>query len=822
MAAIPIGPPQSAPTEQKVPLTKEVLIQNYGDILKKFVKDELEIEMEPERWIQVTQALRNRLYWEAKQYLRLAFRPDDSIGFEPIGILGAGVPGGSSTKEGPASFRYTFNITRADGAKVVAVLGQRAPHVEMVADDTEDENSEHKAQLANAAVRYFHDLLKIDRRQKDVVRHLWRTGPVFVYSGFVTDGVRFGYRELPVINDVGTSQIGSAGYRCTQCGTLNPQPVCQNCSQMLAGSSYEDQMAVDVPSDIGRKRLPKGGIVLDIADILEMTWPQHAKSIEECEWLGRDREVHKGKLLSIYGQEKPGMTDKQIERVKKLRETISKDSEDEVTSGEQAASDARKILLSQSVAVHQRKNSKRIRERWLRPYVYEQLPIDVPVRDQLYEEWPDGIKLVLVGDDIADVDHESMDDVWSVFKTGLDEKILSDALCNDLIPIQDIINHFFNLAIETILRSIPKIVVDSKLLDRKSIEENAPLPGEFIFARNTGGANFRDRMAETPMATLHPSLIQFSEIIRQMSREIDGVMESLFGGGEPSNTWRDAEMRKNQALMQLGTVYDEMVSGWERVYENILKQMSKYSDEVVKVPSEQIEGAVDTIDFSIFDGTGYHAEGQEGIPMSHAEEVDRLLFFWNQNNPQVASLLELTSDLNQKRVWELLKLRGFRSRRLMQKEKFMSFYLPQLLKGAPTQQPDPVTGQMQDIPSITPDNFEDDQVYISQLARDYLDGQGGLQLRQSNPTAYRNILAFGRLAQKMAAPPAQPAPSPTQQRAPGPQKPAPMAAGGQMAKAGAPPHAAGQAAPGPMTPPGAPTPPVQPMVTPQSQLNSLQ
>jgi hypothetical protein len=265
--------------------------------------------------------------------------------------------------------------------------------------------------------------------------------------------------------------------------------------------------------------------------------------------------------------------------------------------------------------------------------------------------------------------------------------------------------------------------------------------------------------------------------------------------------------------MQLGTAFDEMQRGWETVYENILGQMAKYSSDVIRVPSEQIEGAVDTVDFSVFDATGYHAEAQEGLPMSHAEEVDRLLFFWNQNNQQVASDLELTSDLNQQRVWELLKIRGFKSRRLMQRHKFNEFYLPQLLKGTPSQAPNPATGQMEDAPSIQPDNFEDDPGYMAQVARDYLDGRAGLQLRQTNFLAYRNIRAFGLAAQRIANPPMPPVPPPP---APGPLRGRP---GGPQAAAGAPPQPVAQPQPGPQVPPGAPPPPVQPMVrAPQAPL----
>jgi hypothetical protein len=414
---------------------------------------------------------------------------------------------------------------------------------------------------------------------------------------------------------------------------------------------------------------------------------------------------------------------------------------------------------------------------------------------------------------------ESMDEVLSVFKPGTDEKILSDAWCQDEMPIQDNINHFANMSMETFLRMIPKTFVPADLIDRRSLEENDPSVAEFIFYNPRAySGNIANMIAKSPTGEVSAQLMPFGEYLREFGRESTGTPEQIWGGGTPSQTFRSDLLRRNQALMTLGIADDCLKEGWEATYYNGVRQFAKYASEDIKIPAQYLEDGQELGDLQILsDGTGWHCEADEGLPLSHAEEREQLLDFVN-TNPLMTQKLELLSDLNTGRMMRYVGIRGFKSRKEMESKKFRVILKQLLLEGPIPGKPDPMTGMPgPPQPSVPIDMFEDDHEFMAQAARDFLNDGPGLRLKQSNPQAYQNVLAFGLAHQRaeIAEPKPAPAPAPPPKKtgAPGPPS-APGAGGapggapltaGTKPQGGAPPAAT--AAPPPQATVGAPAGP---------------
>jgi hypothetical protein len=338
-----------------------------------------------------------------------------------------------------------------------------------------------------------------------------------------------------------------------------------------------------------------------------------------------------------------------------------------------------------------------------------------------------------------------MDDVWSVCKTGKGDRILGEPWGNNMIPVQDGINDFFNMANEIILRSIPKTLVDSSLIDVNKIDENDPEIAEIILTKIQPGQNIGNMMAAFPMARMHDQLMPFAQLMRAMSREIGGVTEALSGGGQPSQTYRGEKQRRDQSMMQFAPFFGETLRFWETAYTNAVKQWSKYGSGSVKAPSKQGQASL-SIELASLATAGWHIEADEGIPMSYAEEVDRMLFLLNENNPAVIEQLQLLDPINSAQLYKMLGLQGFKSSTESSRQKSQKD-IQKLLLEPPVPDIDPMTGQqVGELPSIPMDEFEDDPAIFSQLYREWcLVSQVD---REKNPDGYANVRARGQQYQK--------------------------------------------------------------------------
>src|SRR3982751_1975365 len=465
------------------------------------IETELDQDVETERLTQVAIAIRNIMYWQSKQYVVPRYDSNNRT----IEFVQA------QDKAGKARFSAVYNIYEADGAKFIGAVGQRAPNVKALPDDNESEQDIAAANDVDGALRILRRKWDTDQRQGELTYNGWNTGPTFGLTTYVADGHKYGWTEEPKIElqqvDVGMGEM----------------------------------MPVPVPN--GVQRYPNGDIELTLASVLYVTIPYKAKVLADAPWLRYEYMEHKSLLKGLYGDK---IKDEKTERFS----GTTAEQESTIRAQHQASSPSGQTSTEWS------KNRWHYARDWIRPSLYSMITGDVPsesgethkLSDALEEQFPDGLKIAFVNGRIVDVVHERMDDVWSVCKTGKGDRILGEPWGNNMIPVQDGINDFFNMANEIILRSIPKTLVDSSLIDVNKIDENDPEIAEIILTKIQPGQNIGNMMAAFPMARMHDQLMPFAQLMRAMSREIGGVTEALSGGGQPSQTYRGEKQRRDQSM----------------------------------------------------------------------------------------------------------------------------------------------------------------------------------------------------------------------------------------------------------------------------------
>ncbi len=732
-------------------ISEEELLDKHGNELAQMIRDDLDSDVESERLTQVAYALRNLMYWQSKQYVV----PRYDSNSRTVEFVQA------SDKAGKVKFSSVYNIFESDGVKFIGAVSPRAPNAKALPDDDESERDMSAARDIDGILRMLRRKWDSNRKQKELAYHAWVTGPTFGHVSYVSDGHTYGWTEEPVID---TEEV-DVGFGET----------------------------IPIPKMEGTKKYPKGDVELNLYSVLYVTIPYKAKTIKQAPWLRLEYMEHKSVLKGLYKK----LTDEKYER-----STVS-------TAGQQEAVRAQYQESSPSGRTGEEwgKNRWHYARYWLRPSMFCLIKGEVAgvdddgstkkrrLSDVLEDQFPDGLRIALVNGEVVEVAHERMDDVWSVCKTGKGDRILSEPWGNNLVPIQDDLNDFFNMAKEIILRSIPKTFVDASLIDQKTIEDNDPEIAEVIRVKMQAGMPMAQRMAEMPLSRMPDQLIPFAGFMRNVSREVGQVNEALSGGGAPAPTYRGEKMRRDQSMMAFAPFFDETQAFWESAYTNGIRQLAKYGSGSIKVPGEDGKGAIQ-IDPAMIPDYGWHIEAEEGLPMSHAEEVDRFLFLLNENNPEAIAKLGLLSPTNSSQVHKMLGLRGFKAPEELARQKAL-YDINKLLAEPGIPDIDPMTGeQIGLMPSIPPDKF-DDPVLFTGIYAEWLLASAAFD-GEKNVDGFANVVArweaYKRLADQMMMPPpgeAGPPPPPEEPPPPmpaaPPREPLPFDTGGPGIPIGAPP-----------------------------------
>lgn len=710
------------------------LRRQLADPLRELIRKDLDGPIEAQRVAQIVLAKRNYLYWQSKQYLAPKF-DDASRVVDWVSVL-------EGKKPAKLKFASVYNIIYSDGMKFIAVVGQRRQNQKCVADDPDDEKLSEIARDAGAALRRLHRQWRLQHRIKsELAFHLWVTGPVFGLTRYVANGHKYGWSEEPIW-DVESKAVHPGGFRCLVCGTKAEAPRCPVCGTPMRPETFEKAESMDVPVVRGFEKYANGATELDFLSIFHVSTPFGTKDIPGCSWASVSEMAPKMELKALYEE---------------LREQEPSDTEADSAADIEATQALEEIQApgSEQLQIASDTNRWQHEHRWLRPEIY--YGFAKSLRDPLFEEFPKGLRITRVGNKIIKLAHEKLDDYLAVCKTGTGEYISSPALCQPVISIQDDTNDFFNLARETIVRAIPKTIVSSDLIDTVALEKNEPKVAEMIRAK-LGGGDIAKQMGALPMSRFSDQLMPFWMALRETSREIDGIQPAIFGGGETTNTWREASQRKNQALMQLQPPFDEMQNFVSRISENGVREEARYASGNVRIAPEDQSGMEDSyeLDLELLEEEGWHVEAEESVPVTYGEKVERLSAV-AQENPELADSLGMHHPMNVARMQEFFGIDGMYNPGQYERSKALK-RIQRLLQEEPIPQFDPVTGQaVMETSSIPPDPFEDkDHAFFAEIFRAWCNSPAGQTQKEKNPRGYENVRLHGMeqdFAAQMAAMP---------------------------------------------------------------------
>lgn len=413
-----------------------------------------------------------------------------------------------------------------------------------------------------------------------------------------------------------------------------------------------------------------------------------------------------------------------------------------------------------------------VRRCWLRPWAFNQLnpggKEDVQEKvDELKEKFPTGCYVVIINGDIAaEALEDKLDEHWTLSHHPLSDGIHAEPIGAPLIPMQEMTNELGNLTLETIEHEIPELFADGDTVDFDAYGRSEARPGMMYKAKRTPGDNLANSFHEVKGGSLSREVDLFADRLEKFSQFVVGSLPSVFGGqiDGGSNTAKEYEMSRNQALQRLSTTWKLVTSFWAQTIGKAVKSFAINMIEDEKYPVEQGSGNFVNVWVKQAQLTGdvnvgnAFCEASESLPMSWNEKRSVLIAMLQMGNEQVMAVL--AHPENASLVARLIGLSELyipgdddRTKQLSEiallvQEEPIEEMPPMAPEGQPGMAPPPEMGPemggfmpepiMKSSIAIEPelDNHEIE----AEICRAWLKSEVGQDAKKNRPAAYLNVL----------------------------------------------------------------------------------
>jgi hypothetical protein len=509
--------------------------------------------------------------------------------------------------------------------------------------------------------------------------------------------------------------------------------LCPNCSQMVNPNLRQSQLTVT--KLIGQTERPKGRICLEMLGGLFVKVPIWARCQKECSYLIYAYETHYANVLDRY----PHLRDK-IHGASRAKASGAYDLYEQWGR------------LSPQYHGEYPINNVTVRNVWLRPCSYHILQEDET--DEIRKLYPNGVKVCVVNDTVAEAESEALDDYWTLTYNPLSDYIHFDPIGLLLVSVQDITNDLISLTLQTIEHGIPQTFADPKVLNFNAYRQSEVIPGGIYPATARSGKPLGEGFYEVRTATLSQEVLPFADKIQEIGQMVSGALPSLFGGQmSGSRTASEYSMSRAQALQRLQTTWKLLTIWWKNIFGKVIpmymKEMKEDERNVQKdelgnfinvfIRKAELEGKIGSVEL----------EANENLPITWSQQKDAIMELFQLNNETILSTLASPENMPYlKRAIGLneYEIPGEDDRQKQYEE------IQQLVNSEPIQMPpDPMMAQQamqmgqpppepMEVPSIEVDQEVDNHALEGDICRRWLVSAAGRLAKTENPAGYKNVL----------------------------------------------------------------------------------
>jgi hypothetical protein len=426
-----------------------------------------------------------------------------------------------------SQLNYPLNIYQAFERSFVKLVGHK-PCVHF----TTTGNTSRSMSIADAADNLLKDVEQANEMRdfaQDFARISYTDGRYGIYTRWVADAARFGTYEE---DEEGQPEgVGEGG---------------------------------DPPKKTPRH--PKGNVKYDIYGTPWLKVPINAKSITECAWLSLGDEVDINNVKSTYphiadeidcGQ--PGPGEFMFERTTRIAliqgiHLVSQMAEAEID-----------MPTMQTV--------------WLRPSMFVSIT-DEKKRSWFLDNYPNGCKVVFVGNAYAESSNESMDRHWSIGQAVRGPGMMGIPYGYSMLTTQDAYNDVFDLEMETHMRAIPAIYLDPQVFDLPARSKEPAVPGMAYALKHDldPAMNVQQKMVQEPAVVVSQQLINLRDSLpTTISSTITGISPAAVGQSDEANqTLGGITILRAAARGETGTVFTGFVEAYSRSAQQAVRIAAKF------------------------------------------------------------------------------------------------------------------------------------------------------------------------------------------------------------------------------------------------------
>jgi hypothetical protein len=519
--------------------------------------------------------------------------------------------------------------------------------------------------------------------------------------------------------------------------TIPEAEICPNCAQAVVPEIRNKTTMVT--RLVGTTNHPKTRIMMEVYGGLFVKVPVWARNQSECSYLIYSYETHYANVLEKY----PDLRDKIVQGGAHydLYEQWGRTSPQ--YHGEHPI------------------NNVTVRNCWLRPSSFNILTKDEC--DALKNDYPDGVKIIVVNDSVAYACNECLDDCWTLTYNPLSDYIHFDPIGLLLTSVQDITNDLISLVIQTVEHGIPQTFADPATLNFKAYRDSEVIPGGIYPAKPKTGKALSDGFYEVKTATLSQEVLPFAQKIQEMGQLVSGALPSLFGGQTAgSRTASEYSMSRAQALQRLQSTWKMLLLWWKNVFGKIIPMYIKeMRDDEKSVKKDEFGNFVNTfIRMAELQGKigSVEIEANENLPITWNQQKDSLMALFELNNEAVNATLATPENMP-----FLKRAIGLNDYIVPGEDDRQQEYeeIQLLITSEPIEMPpDPMMMQQammsgmeppppMRVPSIEPNFDVDDHAMAADIDRRWLVGDAGRLCKLENPAGYENVLLHMKMHKDM-------------------------------------------------------------------------
>lgn len=388
---------------------------------------------------------------------------------------------------------------------------------------------------------------------------------------------------------------------------------------------------------------------------------------------------------------------------------------------------------------------------WLRPFTYNILLEDDPVRTYLETNYPDGIHAVFVEDKLAEVKAESIEEHWTITEATTAETIIADPLGAPLAPIQDMKNDLMDLSLQTIDHGIGETFADPNVVDFEKYRTTAAEPGLMFPAVPPIGKDLSSGFFQVRPATLSKEVPDLDDRLTEYGQLSVGAFPSIYGGFAEggSKTLGEYQASKNQALQRLTIPWEETNAAWAKLMKKCVLSLKKYmkGDQHVVQPAGNSFQNMQVSQTELMNGDVGHVdtENSDQFPISWPERRDLLMQLLGMKDERINSAIYDPNNAGE--VARTIGFQGFHIPGEKDRNKQL-WEITELLKNGPQMPQMGVPGQTADpsmpqipTPTLSTEEYVDDHIVHIQVIKDWAVSTEGIEQREKNKQGYLNVMA---------------------------------------------------------------------------------